>query len=98
VRSPLLWGTRDHLQALFPGVASIEHTVRDFTFRYESPEHFVDVFRTFYGPMHKAFAALDAGGQAALESDLLALLRRSARPSAAGLVVPAAYLESVITR
>ena len=97
VKSPLLWGTRDHLQALFGGASSIEHTVRDFAFRYESAEHFVDIFRTFYGPVHKAFLALDPDGQAALERDLLALLHSSARPSAAGLVVPAEYLETVIT-
>ena len=98
VTSPLLWGTRDHLQSLFGDAASIDHTVRDFAFRYESAEHFVDVFRTFYGPTFKAFAALDANGQAALEADLLALLKRCARKSAAGLVVPAEYLETVITR
>jgi len=98
VKSPALWGTRDHLQTLFAGAASIEHTVREFPFRYESAEHFVEIFRTFYGPVHKAFAALDASGQAALETDLLALLERCARPSAAGLVVPAEYLETVITR
>ena len=61
------------------GAASIEHTVRHFAFRYRSPEHLVEVFRTFYGPVHKAFAALDADGQAALEADLIALLRK-ARP------------------
>jgi SAM-dependent methyltransferase len=98
VKSPLLWGDGKQLQALFAGAAAIEHTVRDFAFRYESPEHFVDIFRTFYGPVHKAFGALDAAGQAALETDLLTLLRSSARTSAAGLVVPAEYLETVITR
>jgi ubiquinone/menaquinone biosynthesis C-methylase UbiE len=98
VKSPLLWGTRDHLQAMFGSAASIAHTVRDFMFRYESPEHFVDIFRTFYGPVHKAFGARDANGQQALEADLLALLRTCARPSAAGLVVPSEYLETVITR
>jgi hypothetical protein len=98
VKSPLLWGDRKQLQTLFAGAAAIEHTVRDFPFRYESPEHFVHVFRTFYGPVHKAFGALDAAGQAALEADLLTLLRDSARKSAAGLVVPAEYLETVITR
>jgi hypothetical protein len=72
--------------------------VREFAFRYESAEHFVDVFRTFYGPTYKAFAALDANGQAALEADLIALLKRCARQSAAGLVVPGEYLETVITR
>ena len=98
VKSPLLWGTRDHLQGLFGSAASISHTVRDFPFRYESPEHFVEIFRTFYGPVHKAFLALDASGQQGLEADLLTLLRNSARKSAAGLVVPGEYLETVITR
>ena len=98
VNSPLLWGTRDHLQTLFAGAASITHTVREFNFRYESAQHFVEIFRTYYGPTYKAFAALDAAGQAALETDLLALLKRCARPSAAGLVVPGEYLETVITR
>jgi ubiquinone/menaquinone biosynthesis C-methylase UbiE len=98
VKSPLLWGTREHLQSLFAGAASMSHTVREFAFRYESAEHFVDVFRTFYGPTYKAFAALDANGQAALEADLLALLKRCARPAPAGLVVPGEYLETVITR
>jgi hypothetical protein len=98
VKSPLLWGTRDHLQTMFGSAAAIAHTVQDFAFRYESPEHFVDIFRTFYGPVHKAFGALDANGQQALEADLLALLRACARKSAAGLVVPAEYLETVITR
>jgi hypothetical protein len=58
----------------------------------------VEVFRMFYGPVHKAFGALDANGKAALETDLLTLLRSSARKSAAGLVVPGEYLETVVTR
>ena len=98
VQSPLLWGSRDHLQKLFGAAASITHTVREFNFRYESAEHFVDIFRTYYGPTYKAFAALDPDKQASLEADLLALLKRCARPSAAGLVVPGEYLETVITR
>ncbi len=98
VRSPLLWGTDAHIKNLFMGAATIEHTVRYFAFRYRSPEHFVDVFRTYYGPVHKAFLALDAERQAALEADLIALLRQSDRGGAPGLVVPAEYLETVITR
>ena len=98
VQSPLLWGSDAHVRALFPGVAKIEHTPRNFAFRYKSAEHFVDIFRTFYGPTHKAFLALDPAGQAALEADLLALLRRADRGGAGGLVVPGEYLETVITR
>ena len=56
------------------------------------------MFRTFYGPVLKAFAALDANGQAALETDLLSLLRSADRGDASGLVVPAEYLETIVTR
>ena len=98
VRSPLLWGTEAHIRELFADAAAIQHTVRHFTFRYRSPEHFIGVFRAFYGPTHKAFAALDPLGQAALEADLTALLRNADRGGAAGLVVPAEYRETVITK
>jgi SAM-dependent methyltransferase len=98
VRSPLLWGTETYIQELFSGSAAIEHTARDFAFRYHSPEHWVEVFRAFYGPTHKAFQALDADRQAALEADLIALLRKCDRGGGAGLVVPGEYLETVITR
>ena len=98
VQSPLLWGTDAHVRTLFEGAARIEHTPRDFMFRYKSAEHFVEMFRTFYGPTHKAFLALDAAGQSALEADLLALLRSADRGGARGLVVPGEYLETVITK
>ena len=98
VRSPLLWGTDAHIQDLFTGATAIRHTVRHFAFRYRSPDHWVEVFRAFYGPVHKAFAGLDADGQAALESDLITLLRKADRGGTAGLVVPAEYLETIIVR
>jgi ubiquinone/menaquinone biosynthesis C-methylase UbiE len=98
VRSPLLWGTAAHIWDLFQGSTTIAHTARHFAFRYRSPEHWVEVFRMYYGPVHKAFASLDAAKQAALEADLIALLRQSDRGGASGLVVPAEYLETVITR
>ena len=98
VRSPLLWGTEGHIQHLFQGAARIVQTSRHFAFRYRSPEHWVEVFRTYYGPVHKAFAALDAEKRAALEADLIALLRQSDRGGSSGLVVPGEYLETVITR
>ncbi len=98
VLSPLLWGTADHVRALFPDAAAIAHTTRTFAFRYRSAEHFVEVFRNFYGPAYTAFRALDADRQAALEADLLALLRSLDRGGASGLVVPGEYVETVITR
>ena len=98
VQSPLLWGTDAHVRELFPGAMKIEHTTRMFAFRYRSPEHWVEVFRNFYGPTHMAFLALDATGQAALEADLVALLRSQDVGGGNGLVVPGEYLETVITK
>ena len=99
VQSPLLWGTEAHLRTLFAGAAKIENTPRFFAFRYKSAEHFVDVFRTFYGPTHKAFAALDEAGREALAADLAALVARHDRLGIDGAVaIPADYLEIVGTR
>ncbi|HUK32588.1 MAG TPA: class I SAM-dependent methyltransferase [Vicinamibacterales bacterium] len=98
VRSPLLWGTDAHIQSLFKGTKSIAHTTRYFLFRYKSPQHWVDVFRSYYGPVYKAFEALDAERQDALEAALLALLRQVDTGHGGGLVVPGEYLETVITR
>lgn len=97
VRSPLLWGTDAHVRALFPGAVRIEHTTRSFLFRYNSAEHWVDIFRTFYGPTHVAFLALDAEDQAALERELISLLRSRDAGGPDGLVVPGEYLETIIT-
>jgi len=98
-RSPALWGTRTRLAELFEGPASsIVAAPREFVLRYRSPQHWVDVFRTWYGPVLKAFAALDAGQQAALQEDLLKLIARFNRSGDDTMVVPSEYLEIVITR
>jgi len=97
-KSPALWGTQAWLDELF-GKTSVVHAVqRYFTFRYRSPEHFIEVFRTWYGPVLKAFGALDAKGQAALHDDLVALIARFNRSGDSAMVVPAEYLEVVVTR
>jgi len=98
VQSPLLWGTNAHIRDLFPSAAAVVHTPRHFAFRYRSPQHFVDVFRTYYGPTHKAFAALDADRQPAFEADIIALLQRANVSQDGDLVAPAEYLETVIVR
>ena len=98
VRSPLLWGTATHIEELFKGATAISYTPGISRFAIDRREHWVDVFRSYYGPVHKAFAALDPDRQAALEADLLALLRRENRAGETGLVIPAEYLETVIVR
>jgi SAM-dependent methyltransferase len=100
LQPPGLWGTEDHVRTLFgDGVRDLRAERRTYTFRYRSPEHFVDFFRTWYGPTHKAFAALDEGGRQALAADLAALVARSDRLAGENAVaVPADYLEIVATR
>ncbi|MDZ7678011.1 MAG: class I SAM-dependent methyltransferase [Acidimicrobiales bacterium] len=99
VRSPIEWGTEAHLQELFANsLQDLETVERTFVFRYRSPEHFVDVFRTLYGPMVKAFESLDTDGAAALTSDLIALCEASdTSDERGGLRIPSPYLEAVLT-
>jgi SAM-dependent methyltransferase len=96
VPSPALWGSHEHLADLFASRASVVATERKFNFRYISPTHFVEVFRTYYGPVLKAFAALDGAGKAALESDLRALIDSFNIASDGTVVMPSAYLEVVV--
>jgi SAM-dependent methyltransferase len=99
LRSPALWGTPGHLSELFGLPAQhIRCESRHFNMRYRSTAHWVQVFRDFYGPVHKAFGALDAAGQQALERDITALLDQTNTTGATSLVVPSEYLEVVITR
>jgi ubiquinone/menaquinone biosynthesis C-methylase UbiE len=98
-KSPARWGTRDWLEQTFgPEASAIETARRIYTFRYRSPEHFLDVFRTWYGPLLKAFAALDASGQEELSRDILALIAKFNRAEDGTAVIPSEYLEVVIRR
>ena len=97
IKSPALWGTRARIVELFElHASSIEAARRNFVFRYRSPGHWLDVFRAYYGPVLKAFAALEPAGQAALQGDLVALIDRFNRSGDGSMVVPAEYLEIVI--
>jgi len=99
VQPPALWGTEAHVRSLFDGhAASVMVTPRTFNFRYRSAAHFIEVFRTWYGPVHKAFAALPADKAQVLEQDLTALLEGLNRAGPGSLVVPSEYLELVIIR
>jgi ubiquinone/menaquinone biosynthesis C-methylase UbiE len=99
VKSPALWGTAARLEEMFASQASeIAAEPRMFVFRYRSPDHWLEIFKTFYGPTLKAFAALDANGQAALNRDLLALLEEFNHADDGTIVVHSEYLEAVITK
>jgi ubiquinone/menaquinone biosynthesis C-methylase UbiE len=98
-RSPAMWGTRARLTEMFDaGARAIKAEPRLFNFRYRSPSHFLEVFKTFYGPVLKAFAALEPAKQEELHNDLHALIVRMNKSGDASMVVPSEYLEFVISR
>jgi ubiquinone/menaquinone biosynthesis C-methylase UbiE len=98
-RSPALWGTRARIAELFePAAVSVASAQRNFVFRYRSPAHWLKIFKSYYGPVLKTFAALDSAAQAALDRDLLTLIGQFNRSADASMVVPSEYLEIVITR
>ena len=98
-KSPALWGTRARIAELFePHATSVKSAQRNFVFRYRSPAHWLEVFKTYYGPVLKTFAALEPAAQAALQRDLMALIDQFNRSGDGSMVVPSEYLEIVITR
>ena len=99
LKSPPLWGTVSHCEQLFDGAAaSIRAMHREFTFRYLSAEHFIEVFRKFYGPIHKLYAALPQEKAAAFTAELTELIGRFNRADDGTVVIPSKYLELVVTR
>ena len=99
VESPALWGTRQRIQDLFGAQAAmVVVESRHFTFRYRSPAHWLEIFKNYYGPVLKAFAALDASKQPALADDLIALIGKFNRAKDGSMVAASEYLEVVITK
>jgi ubiquinone/menaquinone biosynthesis C-methylase UbiE len=99
VRSPAAWGTRSWLSSAFDAQASaIAVVARHFSFRYRSPQHFLGLFREYYGPVLKAFEALDAVRRDALAQDIIDLIGRFNKSGDESMVVPSEYLEVVVTR
>lgn len=99
VKSPALWGTRARIEEMFGAEASsIRCEPRHFVFRYRSPDHWMQVFKTYYGPLLKAFGALEPAAQTALTADITAQIDKFNRSGDSTMVVPSEYMEIVITR
>jgi ubiquinone/menaquinone biosynthesis C-methylase UbiE len=99
VKSPALWGTRARLEEMFGAKASsIETLPRNFVFRYRSAQHWMEVFKTYYGPLLKTFAALEPPVRQALHDDIMALIARLNRADDGTMAVPGEYLEVIVTK
>jgi SAM-dependent methyltransferase len=99
LRSPLEWGEPARLfELLDGGVSALTVTPRTYVFRYRSARHWLDAFRTQYGPVLRAFAALDADGRDELDSELMGLARAHNTSTSGALRIPSEYLEVVAVR
>jgi ubiquinone/menaquinone biosynthesis C-methylase UbiE len=99
VQSPAAWGTQEFLQKHFGNSAdNIAVTTKAYVFRYLSNEHWLDIFRNYYGPVHKAFNALSSEQQHALAQDITQLINEFNLAKDGSLKVPSTYLEVVITK
>ena len=99
VRSPLLWGAEPRIVELVGAQAmDIRCVRRHFNFRYRSVEHWIEVFTSHYGPLHRACSAVEAERRGELIDDIRALLARRNVGGPSSLVVPGEYLEIVVVK
>jgi len=97
MKSPALWGTKAHIQQLF-GVNACQAELKNFVFRYRSDDHWLGTFKTFYGPVLKAFESLDEEARRALTDDIKTLIKWFNRAHDGTMVVPAEYLQVVVEK
>ena len=98
IKSPARWGDEAWLNTSFSSAHRISVVPRQFTFRYRSPEHFVDVFRTLYGPVHKAFLSLDEARQSELADAITDLIDELNVATDGSVQVPGDYSEIEIIK
>jgi hypothetical protein len=99
--SPVLWGDRAVVSQRFSeGIADLKLTSNyypSFQYPFGVPE-VVEFFRQFYGPTNRAFAALDADGQAALRRDLEEHWSAHNRNTDGTTCIEAEYLQVIAVR
>ena len=99
VNPPLLWGTEERIRELFgDGISDLRAERRISVQRFRSVDHWLEIFRTYFGPTKVAFERVGADGEAALEADLRELLERGNRAGEQALVLESEYLEVIATR
>ncbi len=99
VQSPAAWGTTAFYETHFkPHCANIKSESQMFVFRYPSPQHWLNLFKTYYGPVLKTFEALDDANREKLTADILDLINTLNQANDGTIVVPSEYMETVITK
>mgnify|MGYP001403961682 CR=1 FL=1 len=100
IPSPMQWGDEATVrERLRDGIAELRLTKRLYPFRYPfSPAEVVEFYRTYYGPLNRAFATLYGAGQAALRRDLEQLWAAHNHSRNGATCVEPEYLEVIAIR
>jgi SAM-dependent methyltransferase len=97
---PVKWGDEETVrERLNDAVSHLKLSRRLYPFRYPfPPSEVVEFFHMYYGPSHKAFAALDAEKQSALRRDLEQLWTEHNTATDGTTAIDSEYLEVVAIR
>lgn len=96
LRPAIQWGSEERLRELFGHqISELRIETRQFTFRYRSPEHMLEWFRSWYGPTQAAFAALDEDSRIRLAAELIDVYSSYNRADDGTLVAPSDYVEVI---
>lgn len=99
VESPLVWGTEDGLRDLFgDGIAEWSFERKKARQAFRSADHFLEFFRTYFGPIKTAFERVGPEGEAALADDLRTYLEETRSEDRRALISEPEYLQVVATR
>jgi ubiquinone/menaquinone biosynthesis C-methylase UbiE len=99
VESPLLWGTEERLRELFgDGITDLRVESRISRQPFRSADHYIEFFRTYFGPTQTAYERVGSEGEQALTDDLRAFLEAANTAGERAMVLEAEYLEVVATR
>jgi SAM-dependent methyltransferase len=93
------WGTEDRVAELLgPYCRELRTARRTCAFRFSSAQACLDYFRTWYGPTVAAFRAVDAGGRAQLEAELVKVFEDHGAATDGTLAMDVTYLEVLAVR
>lgn len=99
VESPLRWGSEDRVRELFGDAVSeirFERLISRQPFR--SADHYIEFFRTYFGPTQTAYERVGPEGEGALTDDLRSLLNGANRAGERAMVLEAEYLQLIATK
>ncbi len=98
-KAPANWGRPEFIEQHFGPLASaIDITMKHYTFRYPSPEFYLDFFRTHYGLTKRAFEVVGPEGEEALANDILGVIHDMNIATDGTMSVRSEYAQVIITK